>query len=255
MNIQHVLFLWVSGVLFDETKAGRYLYIAMEGDEFTADFQLPSGVRKYFCKGNCGEDEMIIETYGNRAKSDRYTVEYDTTDRMVLLTIKGLIRADEGLYRVGVSDSSSHGSYQTFQLIVRDLCDEDVVFGQPRIYNATQGGKVTISCSLFSFPQDRRFLCRDGCNKFLMGTNDPREILDRYEIKHQSDGFFNVTITSLREADSGWYRCGVARKETKNSCQDFEIRVTGQHQHVVVILLVVNGLGCVCILLLLFRNI
>ncbi|XP_035501222.1 uncharacterized protein LOC118316977 isoform X2 [Scophthalmus maximus] len=106
------------------------------------------------------------------------------------------------------------------------LCDE-VVAGEPRVYSAAEGGNVTVRCSLSLHPRCRKFLCREECDKFLIDTNDEIATSDRYKIKYGSRSMFNVTIGRLTESDSGRYRCGVGRNHGKNTCQEFEITVTG----------------------------
>uniref|UniRef100_A0A8D3B6X5 Immunoglobulin domain-containing protein n=1 Tax=Scophthalmus maximus TaxID=52904 RepID=A0A8D3B6X5_SCOMX len=92
---------------------------------------------------------------------------------------------------------------------------------------AAEGGNVTVRCSLSLHPRCRKFLCREECDKFLIDTNDEIATSDRYKIKYGSRSMFNVTIGRLTESDSGRYRCGVGRNHGKNTCQEFEITVTG----------------------------
>lgn len=106
-----------------------------------------------------------------------------------------------------------------------DLCDGGVVFGEPRVYSATEGGNITIRCSLSSHPRNRKFLCREGCNKFLIDTNDLIATSDRYQVRFWRSAHFNVTITQLTKSDSGRYRCGVGRQHAGNTCQEFQITV------------------------------
>uniref|UniRef100_A0A4W6FGU1 Immunoglobulin domain-containing protein n=1 Tax=Lates calcarifer TaxID=8187 RepID=A0A4W6FGU1_LATCA len=90
----------------------------------------------------------------------------------------------------------------------------------PKVYSTTEGGNVTVRCSLFLHPRNRKFLCREECNKFLFDTNDVTATGDRYKIEYESNTLFNVTITELTKSDSGRYRCGVGRNYAKNTCQE-----------------------------------
>lgn len=78
---------------------------------------------------------------------------------------------------------------------------------------------------MFSHPQNRKFLCREECDKLLVDTDDSIAMSDRYKIRYVSRSVFNATITQLTKSDSGRYTCGAGRQYAK--CQEFEITVTG----------------------------
>lgn len=77
---------------------------------------MPKGSRKYFCRNDSKKEDILIETCGNRAKSDRYIIRYDGKVHVV---ITELTTSDMGWYRVGVGSSSSWGSHQEFKIKVR----------------------------------------------------------------------------------------------------------------------------------------
>uniref|UniRef100_A0A3P8U5P2 Immunoglobulin V-set domain-containing protein n=1 Tax=Amphiprion percula TaxID=161767 RepID=A0A3P8U5P2_AMPPE len=96
-----------------------------------------------------------------------------------------------------------------------------------QVYRTTEGGEITVRCSLPVQQRNRKFLCRDDCKNFLFDTNDPRASSGRYSIEFWDQSYFNVTIGQLSGADSGTYRCGVGREREENICRQFEIVVTG----------------------------
>lgn len=223
-------FIWFAALLdglADLVHSQSAIYTKMEGEDLRVafSFDVPEGSKKYLRKTNCEEEDTLIETNGNRLHTDRYIIRYNSTQKKVHAVIEALKKSDAVSYTVGYIAASSVGSYE-FELKVRDLCDE-VVVGEPRVYSAAEGGNVTVRCSLSLHPRCRKFLCREECDKFLIDTNDEIATSDRYKIKYGSRSMFNVTIGRLTESDSGRYRCGVGRNHGKNTCQEFEITVTG----------------------------
>ncbi|GLD50561.1 uncharacterized protein AKAME5_000374000 [Lates japonicus] len=77
----------------------------------------------YFTLTNdCEKEDILIETHANRAQSGRYTIRYNGFLHVI---IKELTKSDTGRYRFGVSNSSSLGSYQDFEVKVRASTLED----------------------------------------------------------------------------------------------------------------------------------
>ncbi|XP_047463430.1 uncharacterized protein LOC125021407 [Mugil cephalus] len=230
----HVLFVCFVSVAFDRNAvitAQSTLYTKMEGEDFRTQLQFTEAKksRKYFCRNDCQkEQDLLIETHGNRAKSGRYTIRYDTDTKTVHAVITELTKSDTGSYKVGVRNSSSSlGSFKEFEITVRDLCDGGVVSRQPRVYSATKGGEITIGCTISLQPLNRKFLCREECNKYIIDTNDMAAMSSKYKINYLSNTLFNVTILELTESDSGRYRCGVGRQNDVNTCLEFEITFAG----------------------------
>ncbi len=150
-----------------------------------------------------------------------------------MVTLTGLSACKHTEYQPQQSDISQTIVYNResanhqFSLFISStgLCDGGFVFREPRVYSVTEGGNITVTCSLFSHPQNRKFLCRGQCDKLLLDTDDSVAMSDRYKIRYVSSSVFNVTITQLTKSDSGRYRCGVGRQYAE--CQEFDITVTG----------------------------
>ncbi|XP_039460480.1 uncharacterized protein LOC120435275 isoform X1 [Oreochromis aureus] len=79
------------------------------------------GSRKYFCRGECERDDILIETRGSRAQRDRYSAEYEEesgTSGILYVTIKQLRESDSGRYRCYVDRSFSTDPYREFEITV-----------------------------------------------------------------------------------------------------------------------------------------
>ncbi|XP_078100592.1 uncharacterized protein LOC144513399 [Sander vitreus] len=82
-----------------------------------------SGSRKYFCKGECEDKDILIETSDVSAETDRYSIRYVggfVLGGFVYVTISQLTRSDSGLYRCGLNTSFSPDPYQEFRIVVTD---------------------------------------------------------------------------------------------------------------------------------------
>lgn len=228
----------------------------MEGEDFRIelDREVPAGSRKYICRNDTEKEDILIETTENRAESGRYIIRYDISDKKVHAVIKELTQSDSGRYKIGVSNSSSLNLFQEVELKVRgeflpksrilywllqvvlyvnlyfyistELCEEDITNGKPKVYSATVGGEVTIRCLLPLHSRNIKFLCKDECKTTIINTNNLTIMNGRHEIEYWSNTAFNVTITNLIKSDSGRYKCGVRKKDAKNTCLEFEISVT-----------------------------
>ncbi|XP_040910955.1 uncharacterized protein LOC121192955 [Toxotes jaculatrix] len=259
MNIHRfIFFCFSSAALFrgstDLVNTQSSPYTKLEGEDFRVsfDFQVPAGGRMYLCRSDCKENDILTE---NRAQGEKYTIRYDTNDSKVYVVIKEVSQSDAGRYKVGVSTSSSQDpEYKEFELRVRELCERDLTLGEPRVYSGTEGGKVTIRCSMSSHPRNRRFLCRDECKKFLFHTSDETATEKRYKIVYGDSDLFNVTITELTVNDFGQYRCGVLKRDGENTCQRFEITVSDGKVLTLVICVTLLAVLLVVLLLLLHKK-
>ncbi|XP_054878094.1 uncharacterized protein LOC129352908 [Poeciliopsis prolifica] len=76
-----------------------------------------SGTRKIFCRENCGEGNVLVETKEDSAANGRYSIEYVRGQvpniYSLLVKISGLTGSDSGRYRCGLGES-----YQDFTLSV-----------------------------------------------------------------------------------------------------------------------------------------
>lgn len=75
---------------------------------------------KFFCKDECKkEEDVLIETDGNRAQSGRYSLEYKEGSTFGLsVTITQVTKSDTGHYRCGYGRALSPDSHSRLQIIV-----------------------------------------------------------------------------------------------------------------------------------------
>uniref|UniRef100_A0A3B5MD56 Immunoglobulin V-set domain-containing protein n=1 Tax=Xiphophorus couchianus TaxID=32473 RepID=A0A3B5MD56_9TELE len=85
----------------------------------SADTDLVS-LQKIFCRENCGNGNVLIETTENSAENGRYSIEYVKVHGPNIYSfsvkISALTESDSGRYRCGLGQSSE--SYQDFTLTV-----------------------------------------------------------------------------------------------------------------------------------------
>ncbi|XP_028424293.1 uncharacterized protein LOC114548510 [Perca flavescens] len=86
-------------------------------------YSILSGTRRYFCKEQCEDKDILVETTGVSAERDRYSIRYEKespSGGFVYVNISQLTRSDSGLYRIGLSTSFSPDPYQEFRIVVTD---------------------------------------------------------------------------------------------------------------------------------------
>ena len=82
-----------------------------------------SGSTKFFCKGECKEEDILIKTDDVTAQSGRYSIRYEDGSsgrRTVTVTITQLTKSDSGRYRCGLGGSSAPDAYTDFDITVTD---------------------------------------------------------------------------------------------------------------------------------------
>nr|XP_004567612.1 uncharacterized protein LOC101466682 isoform X3 [Maylandia zebra] len=83
-----------------------------------------SARRKYFCRGECERDGILIETQGATAQRDRYSAEYEEesgSSGILYVTIKQLRESDSGRYRCYLDTSFSTDPYREFEITVTEV--------------------------------------------------------------------------------------------------------------------------------------
>ncbi|XP_038577703.1 uncharacterized protein LOC119905066 [Micropterus salmoides] len=78
---------------------------------------------KYFCKEECEDKDILVETTGYTAERGRYSIRYtqrSLTDVSVYVSITQLTESDSGRYRCGLERRLSPDSYRGFEIIVTD---------------------------------------------------------------------------------------------------------------------------------------
>ncbi|XP_042265595.1 uncharacterized protein LOC121896033 [Thunnus maccoyii] len=127
MNIHHVLFFCFLSALQDGNTGlvnAINLFAGAEGGSGSIICHLTSsGSTKLFCKGECKEEDILIETDGVTAQSGRHSIRYEDGSsgrRSVTVTITQLTKSDSGRYRCGLEGSSVPDSYTDFDVTVTD---------------------------------------------------------------------------------------------------------------------------------------
>ncbi|XP_067449739.1 uncharacterized protein [Thunnus thynnus] len=188
------------------------------------------GSTKFFCKGECKEDDILIKTDDVTAQSGRYSIKYkdgSSGRRIVIVTITQLTKSDSGQYRCGLSGSSVPDAYWDFVITITDAATlgDNTRF----IRTETEGGNMTRGC-LDTVNGSRKFFCKDKCKKeedILVETEENRGQNGRYSVEYRKGSVFGlyVTITQLKKSDTGWYRCGYGRALSPDSSNTFPIFV------------------------------
>ncbi|XP_019204986.1 polymeric immunoglobulin receptor isoform X4 [Oreochromis niloticus] len=87
----------------------------------------PSGGQKFFCRGECGEGEVLLQTDDEDASKDRYRIGFRGTSEetyggggIVYVTITQLTESDSGQYRCSLNPSSGQASFRVFEINVTD---------------------------------------------------------------------------------------------------------------------------------------
>uniref|UniRef100_A0A3Q3NJ84 Ig-like domain-containing protein n=1 Tax=Labrus bergylta TaxID=56723 RepID=A0A3Q3NJ84_9LABR len=80
--------------------------------------------RKFFCREECRQEDIIIQTSGVSAQEDRFSIEWKRRQKTrsgdVSVKISQLTKSDSGRYRCGLGSSLSPASYTDIEIIVVD---------------------------------------------------------------------------------------------------------------------------------------
>ncbi|XP_044207439.1 polymeric immunoglobulin receptor-like, partial [Thunnus albacares] len=210
MNIHHVLFFCFLSALQDGNTGlvnAINLFAGAEGGSGSIICHFTSsGSTKFFCKGKCKEEDILIKTDGVTAQSGRYSIRYKdgfSGRRTVTVTITQLTKSDSGRYRCGLGGSSVPDSYWDFELTVTDAAtlDDNTSF----IHTVTVGGDMTYPC-IDTVYGSRKFFCKNECKKeedILVETEENRAQNGRYNIEYREGSLFGlyVTIRQLNKSD------------------------------------------------------
>uniref|UniRef100_A0A8C4H7G5 Immunoglobulin V-set domain-containing protein n=1 Tax=Dicentrarchus labrax TaxID=13489 RepID=A0A8C4H7G5_DICLA len=109
-----------AGILLDGNPPVRTLYPRPGGSITVECFFTVSGSRKYFCKDDCKEKYILVETTGDRGQKGRYRIRYlrgFPTGGFVYVSITQLTQSDSGQYRCGLDRPFLPDPYQEFRII------------------------------------------------------------------------------------------------------------------------------------------
>ncbi|XP_042265574.1 polymeric immunoglobulin receptor-like isoform X9 [Thunnus maccoyii] len=234
MNIHHVLFFCFLSALQDGNTGlvnAINLFAGAEGGSGLIICHLTSsGSTKFFCKGKCKEEDILIKTDDVTAQSGRYSIKYkdgSSGRRTVTVTFTQLTKSDSGRYRCGLGGSSVPDAYTDFDITVIDAA---TLGDNTRFIRAgTVGGNITKGC-IDTVNVTRKFFCKDECKKeedILVKTEENRAQNGRYSIEYREGSTYGLylTITQLKKSDTGRYRCGYGRASSPDSSDTFQIFV------------------------------
>ncbi|XP_056239928.1 mucin-5AC-like isoform X21 [Seriola aureovittata] len=235
MNIHHVLlFCFLSalcGGFSGLVSAKPPIFTGPEGGHGTISCHLNvSGSRKFFCREECKEEDILIRTDKFSAKSGRYSIRYknkgSSGGSILSVTITNLTQSDSGQYRCGLGTSAVPDLFEDFEVRISDaLVDRNSGFFLTNV----EGDKVQFSCR-DAVNSSRMFLCRGECKKqedILIETDKNKDQSGRYTIEYKEGSAFGqyVTITQVVKSDSGRYRCGYGRALSPDSYHMFLLLV------------------------------
>ncbi|XP_026010584.1 uncharacterized protein LOC113013692 [Astatotilapia calliptera] len=106
-----------------------------------------------------------------------------------------------------------------------------LVKAQTLPHRAEEGGSITVACK-FYLPGSRKLFCKKKCEdgNILVETSDDAAQNGRYSIKYEKTSTLSytlyVSITQLKQSDSGRYRCSLDRTLHTDGNDDFELIVT-----------------------------
>ncbi|XP_039676038.1 trem-like transcript 4 protein isoform X4 [Perca fluviatilis] len=124
MNVRHTLICFFFLLILYGNPPKVKTFHKTTGDDLILQcYSILSGTRRYFCKEQCEDKDILVETTGVSAERDRYSIRYEKASPsggFVYVNISQLTRSDSGLYRCGLSTSFSPDPYQEFRLVVTD---------------------------------------------------------------------------------------------------------------------------------------
>ncbi|XP_008285854.1 uncharacterized protein LOC103361529 isoform X2 [Stegastes partitus] len=222
--------------------AATFMKTVGEDFRFSFGFNRSQTGAGLLCRNSCRSDDVLMVAEGGGAKSGRYEVRYEDGEDRVQLVIRELRRSDSGRYRYAEVDSASPRPHLDFEIRVRGMCAGGVISAEPRVHSSTEGGNVTVRCSLNAARRDRKFFYRTDQEETLVEAFGGRAASSRFSIQHDGGRTFSLTITGLKMSDSGRYRCGVGGPNAYNTCLEFEIQVSGPF--------ILSRVGCLMVVVL-----
>ncbi|XP_051280390.1 uncharacterized protein LOC127376943 isoform X2 [Dicentrarchus labrax] len=124
MNIHHVLFFcFLSGSLCDEDDGSPRHIRGTEGESISVGFSFPLVEigRKFLCRAECKEEDVLVETRGFEKQKGRYGLKYERNSQLLYVSIAQLRKSDAGWYRCGVRRPLLPDSYEEFEVSITDF--------------------------------------------------------------------------------------------------------------------------------------
>ncbi|XP_036413118.1 polymeric immunoglobulin receptor-like [Colossoma macropomum] len=201
---------------------------------------------KHVCKDECFTEhsDSLTAQQSTQNKTERFSVHDDITAGVFSVNISRVTAEDAGRYWCGVETGDVLMNYLSTELQVVRKESVLQVFGQETL-------SVSIKCSYRgeSTESDGKFLCMgqqlSSCEKGGVKVSSEKNRTGRFSLSDDAPaGVFTVTITDLREEDSGTYWCG---EESFGSTIYTEVHLHVSKGPVPSVIITV----CVCVVLLL----
>ncbi|XP_026224290.1 uncharacterized protein LOC113167698 [Anabas testudineus] len=217
-------------------EAETNVYIRSVGDDLSAECSSSaSGNMKFLCKETCENENVLMETRDDNAQRGRYSMKYKDggflQSPVLTLSITQLMKSDSGRYRCGLGRTLSTASFKQFEVVVADAVLTKLLSLDQKPINKRSGTDLTVAF-FFTVPGNTFFFCKEKCEdkNVLVDTDGNSVTKDRYSIEYRDDAFTEgtvfVSITQLKESDSGRYQCGLDRRFFPDSYYDFVVSVT-----------------------------
>nr|XP_033942460.1 polymeric immunoglobulin receptor-like isoform X2 [Pseudochaenichthys georgianus] len=206
------------------------VYSRIEGEDVRVECFIPSyRIRKVFCKEPCDKEDILIETTDASAQRGRYSIDHK--DGGFFVTITQLTKSDSGRYSCGAGTSSTQALSKDFEIIVVDAMLDGGPSAEKTI-DARTGGNIAVRCRITQY-KPKKYFCKEECKQgdnLVETTSKSDQENGRYRIRYTQiipTGYFlYVSIEQLTQSDSGWYRCGLGRPDSKDPYQRFRLIVT-----------------------------
>ncbi|KAL6482305.1 hypothetical protein MHYP_G00103850 [Metynnis hypsauchen] len=212
----------ISGSPISYTSAIKDVHLIVAGSKMTSyegdavEIRCPYSSKykpnlKHVCKeGECFTEQINLRsqtTQWTHSKTERLSVHDDITAGVFSVNISRVTAEDAGRYWCGVQTGDVLMNYLSTELqVVRKEVLQ--VFGRETL-------SVSIECSYrgASAESDGKFLCMGqqpaSCDKGGAKVSSEKNRTGRFSLRDDAPaGVFTVTITDLREEDSGTYWCG-----------------------------------------------
>uniref|UniRef100_A0A673J6G9 Si:ch211-114l13.12 n=1 Tax=Sinocyclocheilus rhinocerous TaxID=307959 RepID=A0A673J6G9_9TELE len=164
--------------------------------------------KKYLCRGECPRlnKDKVVES-GSAARDERFSLTDDKTAHIFTVTITDVRTEDEGKYWCGIE--TGLGKLDDFT----EICLE-IKHGKSEY---TVCVSLAVHMNTVELKSDVKFICKGSdpslCEKSAIRVSSESNSNGRFSLSdNEPAGVFTVTITDLREEDSGIYWCGAARR-------------------------------------------
>ncbi|XP_054465693.1 uncharacterized protein LOC129100161 isoform X2 [Anoplopoma fimbria] len=121
---QRIEVIVVDALLDGDPSEEKTLYSRTGGNVLVECFFDTSRSRTYFCKGECKDEDILVETTDFTAQRDRYSIRYvpgDPSGVFLYVGIKQLTMSDSGRYRCGLDRRLFTDPYHEFKIVVTDV--------------------------------------------------------------------------------------------------------------------------------------